>query len=216
MLVVYAQLDTATRPYFQRMPMDLAPPAYQPRLARKTHPAARAQSMAGLWLLRQGLELSGHTGAAINSIDVDANNRPRLAGGPAFSISHSDHHVACAITDISDGATRAGLDIEEPRTMDAGRMTRLACNDTERSAIRQRPERFFDYWCAREATVKASGRVGLKRIRQIDLAGDRAWLDGRCWFLQPLALAAGLTACLASDSPDECVQVRHLAPPAHS
>src|SRR5699024_296033 len=89
-----------------------------------------------------------------------------------------------------------------------------ASNDAERAVIACQPERFFDFWCAREATVKATGRVGLKRIRQIRLVDGVAWLDEQRWALHPLTLAPKLTACLACDSSTEKVRIRRLAVPA--
>lgn len=200
MLVVHIELDAVAHAYFQSFPVDWAPPAYRPRLARKTHPRALAQSMAGLWLLTRALKLCKLEFTDITQLAIDAHGRPRLPSGPVFSISHSDDFAACAITNTA-AATRIGIDIEQPRAIAPERMIRLLSNDEERAVVAQQPTRFYDYWCAREATVKASGRVGLKRIRQTRLSDGAAWLDNQRWTLHPLTLAPGLTACLASDAP---------------
>src|SRR5699024_7286893 len=193
-----------------------APLAYRARLARKSSATARVQSLAGLWLLQQALTLTGRAAAVLQGIGFSAHDRPRLADGPAFSISHSARFAACAITEAEAGARQVGLDIEEPRPVAPARMARLLGTDEERALVAQQPELFFDYWCAREATVKASGRVGLKRIKQVRIEPGKAWLDGRCWALQPLALAPGLCACLACDVENEPVRSRCLAPTAPS
>lgn len=214
MLVVHVALDAAASTYFQGLPLRWAPLAYHPRLARKRHAGVFAQSVAGLWLLQHALAHIGHDTAALATIDIDAHGRPYLPQGPAFSIAHSDDFAACALIQDSDDATRVGLDMEQPRAIPPARLARLASNADERATIAQQPRRFFDFWCAREATVKATGRVGLKRMRRIQLDADGAWLDDTCWTLQPLALAPGLTACLASDAPPADVQIHHLTAPA--
>lgn len=214
MLVVYVELDAVACAYFQAFPVHWAPPAYRPRLLRKKHKNAFVQSIAGIWLLRKALKHIGHQGLDIQDIAIDAQGRPRLPSGPAFSISHSDHFAACAIAEPMDGATRIGIDIEESRIIAPARMARLLSSDAERAAVVRQPARFFDFWCAREATVKASGRVGLKRMRQTRLSDGAAWLDDRRWTLQPLSLAPGLAACLASDAPaSTAIQVKRQTLP---
>lgn len=217
MLVVYIELDPAARAYFQSLPIDAAPPAYRARLARKSHPNALAQSVAGLWLLEKALEYTGHETASLTGIGFDTHDRPQFAAGPAFSISHSDNHAACALVDTPansrNEAPHVGLDIEEHRPIVPARLARLM-STAERAVVEHDPAGFFDYWCAREATVKATGRVGLRRIKQVRLGDGEAWLDERRWTLYPLALAPGLAACLASDAPAEAVRVRRLTVPA--
>src|SRR5699024_5895066 len=157
MLVVYMRLDAAAARYLHSLPATWAPLAYRARLARKTSATARVQSLAGLWLLQQALTLTGRAAAVLQGIGFSAHDRPRLADGPAFSISHSARFAACAITEAEAGARQVGLDIEEPRPVAPARMARLLGTDEERALVAQQPELFFDYWCAREATVKASG-----------------------------------------------------------
>ncbi len=202
MLVFYSEIDAAAQARFTGIPVESAPAAYRERLARKTHPQALAESQAGLWLLQKALAHTGYDVATIAGIGFGAHGQPQLPGGPAFSISHSGAYAACALSD-----TRAvGLDIEAVRPIVPGRLARLM-SVTERAVVEHDPARFFDYWCAREAAVKATGRVGLKRVRQVRLEAGRAWLDDRYWPLSPLTLAPGLAGCIASDAAIDAVQV---------
>ncbi|WP_353248436.1 4'-phosphopantetheinyl transferase superfamily protein [Salinisphaera sp. T31B1] len=168
-------------------------------------PAARARTQTGLWLLACALEQAGYDRHAIERIGLDARGRPRIDGAAEFSISHSQALVACALADSPD--MRIGLDVEHRRPVVPDRLGRLI-GDAERPAIEQTPARFFDYWCAREATVKASGRVGLKRIRAITLDEGGATLDGRRWITRSIELAPGYAACLACDRPLAIVRLR--------
>src|SRR5699024_6532551 len=120
--------------------------------------------------------------------------------GPVFSIAHSEHWVACALVEPDDLASRVGLDLEQYRVMPLARMKRLSLSE-DHAAIEHDPARFFDFWCAREATVKATGRVGLKRVRQVRLDDDSTRLDGRRWVLRRLHLADDVVACLVSVRP---------------
>jgi 4'-phosphopantetheinyl transferase len=183
------------------------PPAYRERLQRMASTEARDRSRAGLWLLQQLLAAAGYPEKTLAGIGFSAHGQPQIAGAPAFSISHSAALVACV---LAEGEAAIGLDVEQRRLRDMTRMARLL-DEPEQRHVATHPQAFFDYWCAREATVKASGRVGLKRIRALTLAGDTALLDERCWHLRPLALVDGYAGCLASDRPIENVEISDLS-----
>lgn len=188
MLLVYCCLNNAAEAAMATCPPASAPPAYRARLEGMRNSEARARTRAGLALLARALELGGGSAACLDDIGFAAGGRPMLADGPSFSISHSRRLVACALAE--DGET-VGLDVEFVRDDLSPRLrTRLAPGGD-----------FFSAWCAREATVKASGRAGLARIRAVALDGDRASLDGRVWHLSRPRLAPGYAACLASDRP---------------
>ncbi|HET7314115.1 hypothetical protein [Salinisphaera sp.] len=184
MLVVYIVLDDEYEDIFARHPPALAPPAYRERIATMTSRAARARTMAGLWLLEQGLAELGCREARIERLGFAPGGRPVFAVGPWFSISHSAQLVACAVSE----RCAVGLDVERRRNGVSARL---------RHAIAPNGD-FFASWCAREATVKASGRVGLARIRAVAIDGDSAYLDRRGWRLTPLALAPGYAGCVAA------------------
>ena len=190
----------------ERRPYD--PPAYRERIDRMADDGARSRTRAGLWLLDQLLTAAGHAENTLEHIGFSASGQPRIHGVPSFSISHSERLVACALSDEAS----IGLDVEYRRLRDMQRMARLL-DTAERTHVEHTPLAFFDYWCAREATVKASGRVGLKRIRALKLAGETARLDERDWHLQALDLDAGYAACLASDRPIGPVDLRELSLP---
>lgn len=203
--VFYMFLDASIQRLLAARDSRADPPAYRERIGRMADDGARSRSRAGLWLLQQLLLAAGYPGNPLDGIGFSASGRPQIAGVPPFSISHSETLVACA---LSDGA-RVGLDVERRRPRDMKRMARLL--DTgERCHVERMPMAFFDYWCAREATVKASGRVGLKRIRALTLDGGTAHLDDREWFLHPLDLSVDHAACLASDRAIGRVDIREL------
>ncbi|MGN8158225.1 4'-phosphopantetheinyl transferase family protein [Salinisphaera sp. RV14] len=192
MLVVYIVLDPAREALFAERSATRAPPAYRARVEAMGSAAARARTMAGLWLLEQGLALLDLPPERIEGLGFGAGGRPQFADGPSFSISHSGGLVACAV----DAEGVIGLDVEQRRDGVSPRLRRWVAPDGD----------FFAAWCAREAAVKASGRVGLARIRATTIDGAFACLDGHRWHLLPLSLAPGYAACLAA--------ARTLAPAA--
>lgn len=187
MFVVYIVLDEVREAAFAARPAAAVPESYRPRLERMQNRAARARTQAGLWLLEQGLALADVSSGTFARLGFAPGGRPCFANGPAFSISHSEWLVACAIAEHA----RIGLDVEARRENVSPRLQRSIAPSGD----------FFDAWCAREATVKASGRVGLARIRGLELAGDIAQLDGRDWHLCPVSLQAGYASCVASERP---------------
>jgi len=208
MYVVYTILDAQAEQYSANYTAADDPPAYRERLAGMQSDAARARTRTGIRLLAYTLKAIGEPAGALAAIGLSASGRPRIEGVPEFSISHSDALVACAIADDNTGRC-VGLDVEARRPIDVSRMARLM-SAQERCVVADEPTRFFDFWCAREATVKASGRVGLKRIREIELGTDHARLDGHSWPIAALALAPGYAACLASDEAFETPRIEQV------
>lgn len=198
MRLTYLYLDSAVRAHFMAQDIDQAPAAYHERLRRKQHPQARIQTLAGIWLLRQMLADSEQR-KLMQTLFIDAHNRPRFPQGPAFSISHTEDWVACAALATGDAASAIGLDLQQQRPMPVTRMLRLSRSE-DHAAIERDPSLFFAYWCAREAVVKATGRVGLKRIRQTRIDGDTARLDGQHWQLMRPTIKPGVAACIACDA----------------
>lgn len=203
MIVLYTTLNASCEALWANAPADTTPPAYRQRIDSMKSPAARARTCLGLALVASGLARLGHDASAIERIGFDAGGRPTLAGGPSFSISHSQQLVACAIADDQI----VGLDVEQRREDIS---LRLAQRMTDGQEAGQALD-FFDAWCAREATVKATGRVGLARIRAVTLADDQALIDNRHWSLWRPALAPGFACCVASDQPIDNGQVTALS-----
>ena len=183
MVVVYIVLDDRREALFAERPAAWAPSAYRARLDAMRSREARARTMAGLWLLEQGLAMRAYAPGHIDGLGFGAGGRPELAGGPWFSISHSGRLVACAL----DEAGVVGLDVEQRRDGISPRLRQWVATDGD----------FFERWCAREAAVKASGHVGLARIRAVTVDDAIARLDDRDWHLTWLSLVPGYAACVA-------------------
>lgn len=103
---------------------------------------------AGLLLLRV-------LGADESMIETDANGRPRIPGGPEFSLSHS--HGRCL---IAAAEKPVGADIEKIDG-DALLAARAALSEEELLWIREDPAvRFTLLWTRKESLYKAAGGYG--------------------------------------------------------
>lgn len=165
-------------------------------------PAAYKQTVAGLRLL----ELA--SGADLAGLQLAAAGRPMLAGGPWFSISHAGVYVVCAISEAP-----LGVDLERVRPLATKRVLRLL-SAHEAATARREPRAFFRFWTAREAAVKASGRVGLRRLAAVRLQGDIAHIDGATLWLQRHHIDPGYELCVASPARLEVLSPQDLSAPA--
>jgi hypothetical protein len=115
----------------------------------------------------------------LNTLEIDAGGKPRFDGGPGFSLSHCESHVACVVAEAGD----VGFDLE------------AVPEDSRRAELAR--------WTAIEAVLKATG-AGLRRAGEVELAvdGSSGRLEGERFLLQGVAsLPAGLVAHVASHGP---------------
>lgn len=164
------------------------PPTHRERLRKMRSDRARRQTEAGLRLLAT---LTSRN--ALATLTEDRAGRPFLPEGPAFSISHSgDYCVALVAT-----AQPVGIDLERLRAIRNNRILRFLGTD-ERAAAAHDRSAFFHAWTAREAAIKATGKVGPKRLAQVRMSADCAWIDGQRLQLQRPAFESGYALCVAS------------------
>lgn len=205
--IITLTLDRSSRNAIDHLPYSHLPTHCRQRFESMKSDRARIQTRAGLWLLEQLLIESGER---IDAIELDTNGRPVLPDGPSFNISHSRDLAACALS----YTCQVGIDIETRTQRVPPRLSGIGADD-ERTAIDAVPSVFFDFWCAREATIKASGCVGLGRLRRVRLGTGFASVDGEIWHLQPIAPAAGYAGCLATSAPitHHDITIRSVSPP---
>lgn len=126
--------------------MQALPYAHRLELERRA-PEARRASLAGLGLALRATARMTRQEFPPRAFTFPRDNKPRLVGGPFFSISHSSSCVTCIVCADTD----CGIDIEDAQeSADAGTLTKL-----------QR-------WTATEAALKAAG-LGLRAAGQVEL-----------------------------------------------
>ena len=167
------------RAWLERLP-------YARRLELESRdPLSRRMSLGGLELLFEAAAYLGCGGVAPRDLRFPEGEKPRLARGPHFSISHTRRRVACAASLDCD----VGLDHEDF----AGHVA---------------PVR-LKHWTAVEATLKAAG-AGLVRATAVEVDADlsSSSLDGTRYHLVSLDLGPGAVACLASRARLDAIEVR--------
>jgi len=197
--VVHAALEIRTSPGFQdgaaelgrtmaqsvtiwRIDLDAAAPPHLDACAQVLDAGEKARAERFLKVLDRRRFLAAHGALrmllaaragrppADLAISADAQGKPRLAGGPAFSLSHSGGRAMAAI----GGGASLGVDLEIVRPLDnLEAMIDFTCTDDERAHLRRiddkrlRELRFFECWVKKEAALKALGigvRVSLRAI----------------------------------------------------
>lgn len=155
---------------------DLSDPAHAPpedvvswmsepeslRLATMRNALRRAQFIQGRWLGRQILAAAfGGDAARDWRLSAGLDGPPQVLGGAAdsgihISISHSAHHVCCAVSRAA-----IGVDIEQTsRQRDWPAIAELVFTPAERRQLEaltndQRAEYFYAVWTLKEAWVKS-------------------------------------------------------------
>ena len=151
-------------------------------------PESRRASLGGTVLLFEAAGRLGFGDVEAGKLRFLEDAKPRVTGGPFFSISHTAQHVACAASRECD----IGLDHED-------------------YAGEEAPER-LRRWTAVEATLKAAG-AGLRRTGavEVDVELRLSRLDDAEYHLVPLDLGPGIVACLAASSRPDTIEIQRLA-----
>lgn len=170
------------------------PPALHARLARRRDDFDRLRSLIGLALLRAGMRRLGQADFTLDALTISPHGKPDWPGPVRFSISHANELVACALA-----GTPVGLDVEWRRPLP--RLPEAGLSPAERAAIAEDPARFFDFWTAREAVLKAAGDLGIARLTEVALHGRQAEYADRIWHLFHTEPLPGYVLCLASPDP---------------
>jgi hypothetical protein len=165
-------------PSWQESLLQALPYARRLELERR-EPQARRASLAGLGLVLAGAARMTRREFPPQAFTFPPAGKPRLAGGPHFSISHSGSCVTCIVCADTD----CGIDIED--RLDAAGSATVA-------QLRR--------WTATEAALKAAG-LGLHAAGEVALADSlgHAIVRGRRYELQALDDLPGVIGHIAAE-----------------
>jgi 4'-phosphopantetheinyl transferase len=147
--------------YFSMMSSDR-----QADVNRKRFDDDKKRSVLGEKLVRLGIaELSGVLPEEIILRRTD-KGKPYAEGlDIAFSVSHSEDMVICAV-----GKGKIGADVEHIRHINRN-VSRFACTDSDKEFVFSSEygweNRFFELWTAKEAYVKSLG-TGISDLKMFD------------------------------------------------
>ena len=180
------------------------------KLARINDPRAYALSLGAELLLAAALQDIGLSAAEPLEISRSEAGKPRIAGGPEFSLSHSGEQVLCALSDEAVGA-----DLQQLRPYNPALVRRFFTVE-EGAWLEEQRERdlaFSLLWSLKESYVKLLGSgiagVHLDSFRSRVLSDGRARIDGsnaKLWY----AVCDGYVMAVCSDAYAAPETVREL------
>jgi 4'-phosphopantetheinyl transferase len=198
------------------------------RAARFAFPHLQRRYRVGRAALRCALGVWTGRPPASLVFETGPQDKPALAGGPAFNVSHSQNQWLLGITPHG----RLGIDVELLRRVgDLEAMARHSFAADECAAVlamplSERDRAFLEMWTRKEALVKALGgglSIPLKAfsvalaerpgslLERLELIGEEA---GH-WCIRPVSVLPGspeAVAAIALDAP--AVELAWLAPDA--
>ena len=114
-----------------------------------------------------------HRAGADGTLAYDGNGRPYFGEHTCdFSITHTQNHVFCALTDGEDSSVRIGMDAEDLDRPDFSNLDEMAArwfSQNEQKIFFASPskETFLRIWTRKEAYAKYTGE-GLRALSKID------------------------------------------------
>ncbi|MEV6823944.1 4'-phosphopantetheinyl transferase superfamily protein [Amycolatopsis sp. NPDC051102] len=147
-----------------------------------------------------------------------AHGRPRAAGAPAYSVSHTGHWLLLAA--VETGVI--GADIEDPAAAaDPGGLAGVVLSAEEHREFAaadpaEHAARLLTAWTRKEAAMKLAGLGLAAAPARVDVRGPLARSDVPGWPREPvhlrsLAVPGGHVAALATTVPVRTVRWRTLA-----
>lgn len=199
-LVLHSSTAAWAGPRFAADLNSLPLPEQQRILARKRGADQRA-SLVGRLLLRQGLELFGHSAGDLHKLRYTTYGKPFLPHLDLnFNISHSGDVVVCAMAK----GTRIGIDVEHLRAVPiADLAATLDHAQLQEVAAAAHPDRqLLAFWTKKEAVAKCRGE-GLNLPMERMTGSAVLVLDGESWHCSQLDVGSdyichGVTKSAAS------------------
>jgi 4'-phosphopantetheinyl transferase superfamily protein len=132
----------------------------------------------------------------LSALQWSERGKPRLPGGPEFSLTHSRGFAACA---VAPRGLAVGIDLEPEGRAGAAAIRHVA-SPAERAALASGWLTATALWTAKEAVIKAAG-AGLADLRGVAVRQDRARFAGMDFAWRLLRPGDGLLLALATRGP---------------
>lgn len=206
--VLYTRVQESLPSGLYQEYLSLLPPLLQEKNTRFVQWNDRLLHLAGQLLLREALQETYGSNDCLQQIKYNQYNRPYLPGGFDFNISHSGEYAICLIAD----GMQVGVDIEEIRDINPDEFADVMTAAQWRQ-IQQAPDptrTFFTYWTIKESVIKADSRGLSIPLQDIIIENDKAFCDGRTWFLKALPVDREYGACMATSKAVEDITFRQI------
>jgi 4'-phosphopantetheinyl transferase len=200
----YAAVPAQPWAALEKLWLPRLPAAKSASVARLRNAADRNATLLGIALLARALRALDRDLDA-GALEFPRAGKPRLPGGPDFSVSHSGGLVACALAT----AGRIGLDLEPVAAVRASTVARVM-SAQERARMARGELAATDAWVMKEAVVKAAGR-GIGALGAVALGGGRARLEQDEFWLRRVERVRSHAIWVARDRPWTRLAVREVA-----
>lgn len=167
------------------------PPAWTTHVGQYHHLRDRVATLLGRIGLKRLLQAIGYN--IPDTLTIGDKDKPFIPGGPHFNISHSGHWVVVAL----GGDIPVGIDVERHRKIPESLLQKYF-TPSEQAVISANPEKFFYYWAAKEAVIKADGRGVEILSKTFETAPGVFLSDQKTWYVQELEMEQGYTCCVAT------------------
>lgn len=165
-------------------------------------------SLIGKMLLKHALH-EMRIANELSDLKYSAYGRPYLENCLDFNISHAYNLIACTFS--TQG--KIGIDVEKIRDVEISDFQNIF-HEQEWAVLmaETKPaERFFKFWTAKEAIVKADGSGLNAAVNHLLINGGSVCLNDTVWFYREISLCKGYIAHIASDIPSEEISISAVA-----
>jgi 4'-phosphopantetheinyl transferase len=174
----------------------------------------RQAVLFGKILLRNCLKDYEYPPECLRLLKVDEWGRLYLDDRIDFNISHSGGCVVCA----ASGRAKVGIDIEEIREVELDDFTETFSSVEWRFIVESEEvnRAFFDCWTIKESVLKADGRGLSKSMKDIEIKGTKASLDGKDWILKKIGIDRRYSCHLSMDMRVSDIAITEIRIPDNS
>jgi hypothetical protein len=170
---------------------------------------AKGRGFESLTVLALLARLSAsHAAPPLFTLQWSDRGKPRLPGGPEFSLTHSRGFAACA---VAPRGLPVGIDLE-PEGRARAVAVRQVANRRERAALAAGILTATALWLAKEAVLKAAG-AGLPDIAGVTVQKDGARFAGVDYVWRLFQPRDGLLLALAMRAPMPAIRLGWLSRP---
>ncbi len=140
-------------------------------------------SLMGKLLLRKGLEELG-LNFSLKDLKYNKYGRPYIEGGLDFNISHSGDYALCAISSTN----KVGVDLQEIKPISISDFKGQFLEEEWEiiNCSEDKCKKFYHYWTAKEAAIKAAGKGLSIHLKEVRIMGDKVSVEGELWGLKTL------------------------------
>lgn len=192
---------------FQQLLQQL-PIAHQNKILKYRHWQDAERSLAGIILLKKGLQSMGRKDYALDDLKYTEFQKPYLDDAISFNITHSGEYVICVLSETN----KVGVDVEIIKDLPMEEFTNLFARQEWDAVINaeDKLQAFYTLWTKKEAFLKAVG-CGLNQpLNEVVIENNCITWENQHWFLYEVKLDQLHIAFICTDVAAPQVEVMEV------